>query len=289
MNLLGKIFVALILVMSIFFMAMALMVYATHKNWRTEITGTGADGQPVGWKMRFEELVKTNTKLQNELFNTQREVVAERTAKAEALAKMQTALSAREQELAAAQADLKSRADALAAATATLKTQEQNVNTATAQVQKLTQDLAAQNFRADQLYSRALELGDQVMQFNVLRPRLEERNNQLAELAAKAKMLLAQVGMTLEDPLDRRPPPIEANVENINRDGLVEVAVGTDDGIRVGHELDIVRNNRFIGRIKVVNAERDRAVGTIVPGYDNLQIRRGDTATTKLNPLARRG
>ena len=34
MNLVGKIFVTLILVMSLVFMTLALMVYATHKNWK---------------------------------------------------------------------------------------------------------------------------------------------------------------------------------------------------------------------------------------------------------------
>src|SRR3990172_8504261 len=34
MNLLGKIFTFIILVMRILFMGMAIMVYATHKNWR---------------------------------------------------------------------------------------------------------------------------------------------------------------------------------------------------------------------------------------------------------------
>jgi len=36
MNLLGKIFVVLIVVMSIVFMTLALAVYATHKNWKEE-------------------------------------------------------------------------------------------------------------------------------------------------------------------------------------------------------------------------------------------------------------
>ena len=34
MNWLGKIFVVLIAVMSVMFMTLALVVYATHKNWK---------------------------------------------------------------------------------------------------------------------------------------------------------------------------------------------------------------------------------------------------------------
>ena len=39
MNWLGKVFVVLILLMSIVFMSLAMMVYATHKNWREVIEG----------------------------------------------------------------------------------------------------------------------------------------------------------------------------------------------------------------------------------------------------------
>ena len=38
MNLFGKILVFLILIMSFVFMTMALIVYATHTNWKQEIT-----------------------------------------------------------------------------------------------------------------------------------------------------------------------------------------------------------------------------------------------------------
>ena len=49
MNLVGKIFTVLILVMSILFMGFAMMVYATHRNWRDEANatqhGVGSDSQ----------------------------------------------------------------------------------------------------------------------------------------------------------------------------------------------------------------------------------------------------
>ena len=86
--------------------------------------------------------------------------------------------------------------------------------------------------------------------------------------------------------LDRRPPPLDANVENV---GVldVEIAAGTDDGVRVGHMLDIVREGKLVGRIEITDADEDRAVGRILREYSVDQIRRGDTATTKLNRLAR--
>ena len=289
MNLLGKIFVVLIFVMSLMFMTMALMVFATHKNWKEEVARTAAEaqqtGQPVGWKARYEQLVAQNQKLQADHLALQKEVVAERTAKAEALAKLQTELSERQKELATAQEQLTQQGAQLAAAVATLKTQEENVNVATAQVQKLTEDIKTQIAMADDLFKKSLELANQLNQANVQLPELKERNEQLAQMLANARLLLSQVGMTLEDPIDRRPPPLEANIEAVSARGDVEVAAGTHDGIRVGHELDVIRDSRFKGRIKITNVTEDRAIGRIMPEFTDQRITRGDTATTKLRAL----
>ena len=48
MTLLGKILTILILVMSILFMAFAVSVYATHTNWRDQVTKLGADVKSWG-------------------------------------------------------------------------------------------------------------------------------------------------------------------------------------------------------------------------------------------------
>ncbi|HEY2881954.1 MAG TPA: hypothetical protein VGJ15_05960, partial [Pirellulales bacterium] len=69
MNLVGKIFVVLIFIMSIMFAAFSIMVYSTHKNWRDEIVRTSADArgnQSPGWKERYTKKEEENAKLKNE-------------------------------------------------------------------------------------------------------------------------------------------------------------------------------------------------------------------------------
>ncbi len=58
MNVLGKSFVALILVMSLVFLGMSLMVYATHKNWPAVINRNAQEakpGEPIGLKHQLAE------------------------------------------------------------------------------------------------------------------------------------------------------------------------------------------------------------------------------------------
>jgi hypothetical protein len=286
MNLLGKIFVVLIFVMSLIFMTMALMVYSTHKNWKEEITRAGPS---PGWKARYDELKAENEKLEvqrDEMAKTVTSVKAERN---EAVAKMITAVQALEQTLATAKTELADKSKSLSESNAALKTQQENLSTATANVQTLTENIKGEQTRADNWFKAALQLNDQLSQAMVQIPNLEERLKGLTDMVGKARLLLAQNGMTIEDSPDRQPPPITTTVSAINSEGLVEIGVGTHDGVRLNHELDVVREGRFLGRIRIVNVEPDRAVGQIVRDYYVSQIRAGDTVTTKLRTLARQG
>ena len=70
MNLVGKIFVVLITVMSFVFMAFALSVYATHQNWRLAVENPESEvapGKPLGLKFQLEAANKRKTELQDEL------------------------------------------------------------------------------------------------------------------------------------------------------------------------------------------------------------------------------
>ncbi len=61
MNLVGRIFVVLILIMSIVFATFSIMVYATHTNWREEIMRTAADvrgNQTVGYKEQLKNAAR---------------------------------------------------------------------------------------------------------------------------------------------------------------------------------------------------------------------------------------
>ncbi len=286
MNLLGKIFVMLIFLMSVVFMAMALMVYATHKNWKEEITRTG---QSPGWKARYEVLTAENEKLTIQRDEMAKTVTAVKAERNEAIAKATTAINALQQSLDAQQKELTNKSEALAQSTATLKTQQDNLTKATTTVQTLTDNIKGEQTRADNWFKAALQLNDQLSQAMVQIPTLEERLKGLTDMVGKARLLLAQNGMTIEDPIDQRAPPITTTVSAINRDGLVEIGVGSHDGIRLNHELDVVREGRFLGRIRIVDVDKDQSVGQIVKDFYVSQIRAGDTVTSKLRTLARQG
>src|SRR5215813_8399900 len=97
MNLLGKIFTVLIFVMSIVFMSLSLMVFATHKNWKQAAIGT--DKTSPGLKMQLEQERNKVTQLQADIELLKAKNAAEQAARAYALAALQSKLVQLEEQL----------------------------------------------------------------------------------------------------------------------------------------------------------------------------------------------
>jgi len=96
MNLLGKIFVVAILVMSVFFMGLSVVVYATHKNWVAAINRPQTDvkpGEPLGLKFQLQEAQAKAKDLEDRLTKLKNEVDSETAARRAQLAKLQSELA----------------------------------------------------------------------------------------------------------------------------------------------------------------------------------------------------
>src|SRR5262245_60278431 len=84
MNWLGKVFVVLILLMSIVFMVLAMMVYAKHKNWREVIEGA------KGLEARLKNAETVNRQLKADLLRRDEELKAEVEAEKQQVRKLET-------------------------------------------------------------------------------------------------------------------------------------------------------------------------------------------------------
>ena len=120
MNLVGKIFVVVIFVMSLVFMGLAMAVYATHKNWRDEVMNP-----KTGLSYKLTEEKATNAALKDKSDKLQQQFDAEKNAQRQAISKLQTELQVvqkERKELETSRADLeKAKSDAVAAMSATQK------------------------------------------------------------------------------------------------------------------------------------------------------------------------
>ena len=100
MNLLGKIFVGLIAVMSLVFMSFAMMVYGTHRNWKAEIEREDKNSPDKGgWKQKLIVKQEENKKLEELKESLQTTLSKEVDSKMAQLAKLQSELNAKTGEL----------------------------------------------------------------------------------------------------------------------------------------------------------------------------------------------
>ena len=81
--------------------------------------------------------------------------------------------------------------------------------------------------------------------------------------------------------IDKRPPMVEGKVLAVNQNDMVELSIGSDDGMKAGHTLDVFRATSYLGKVEVLTTATDRSVGKILPSYKKGIIQRGDNVTSR--------
>jgi hypothetical protein len=74
---------------------------------------------------------------------------------------------------------------------------------------------------------------------------------------------------------DRSPAGV---VMTVNTTNLVEVSMGSDDGLKAGQEMVVYRGKQFLGQITISSLTPDRAVGAIDKSLQRGKIVQGDIA-----------
>ncbi len=272
MNFVGKIFVVLIFAMSMVLMSFAVAVYGTHQNWKVEAEKQRQSVNNA--RVLLEEADAEKKKLEAEL-------TQEIEAREQALAKLETERG----QLDMLRQELVKERDALLVkdkqSVAALDTAQQNLARLTKEVDGLRTEIRGAQEHRDKTFDRVVELTDQIHQEQGEVKRLKERRIQLAEQLASADLVLKRHGLHRDLPVDGIPPMLRGKVLAINRDNMVEVSLGTDDGLRVGHTLEIFRGSKYLGRVEVLHTTTDRAVGKIVPGFKKGIIQKDDDVATR--------
>ncbi|MEX1042330.1 MAG: hypothetical protein WDZ51_16985 [Pirellulaceae bacterium] len=279
MNLIGKVITVLIFIMSLVFMAMAVSVYATHKNWRDVVKGP--DGQS-GLEAQIRQLRTEEDQLNDRVNKLNTQLTHERVARRFALAALQARSKAQEAELArleTANAELvKSEADMKIA----LQLTEANAKKLKEEVDQLWADIKVAQADRDKQFNEVVQMTDRLQQLRVEQERLKEREIQLVDMTARMKRVLTAFGKDEYTPVDGVAPALDGLVTSINDRDLVEVSLGSDDGIIAGNTMDVFRGDTYLGRIRILRTEPNRAVGQVLQEFRRGLIREGDYVSTKL-------
>ena len=77
-------------------------------------------------------------------------------------------------------------------------------------------------------------------------------------------------------------PEVNGQVTAVATNGLVEVSLGRDDGMREGFTLEAHRNGQYLGRLLVKTVSDNKSVAEIITSYQKGYIREGDRVDSKL-------
>jgi hypothetical protein len=271
-------------------MALTMAVYTTQRNWRDvvmlrqEETGPGKElglkPQLAKAKHDFEEM-----KTAKDDFVTQ--AAAEKSALVEELSKTKTELdlaTKARKSLEAGQAGSdKEKSDAIAG----MKATETNAKDYQNERDKLRLELAqAQKDRDEHFKETVRKTEDYTQAVN----KIEQLQKQLEDAAkelAKDKEALRYFDINPDSNYkSKAPPKVDGIVTGVLESGLIQISLGSDDGLRVGHQLQVYRINAgqstYVGRVEIVRTDPSASVCKVDPKYQNSNVMVNDRVASKL-------
>lgn len=282
MTLLGKSFTAIILLLSVVFMVLALAVNASHRNWR-DIVLSGVNGQP-GLKAQIESVTRINDQLRDTQQRTQQKLDQEQASRSTVLAALQTKLSQLSSDLQQSEASVQKLTAQVQELTQIDLSRAQELERLTAENSKLRTDVRTEQGDRDKLFTQLLEATNDTNVLRGFKQQLEERNSQLMAQVTRFEEVVASKGIDINAPLDGAPPERNGNILEIDRPRrLVLVSIGSDEGLREGHFLEVTRRGRYVGKLKIRKTDPDRAVAEIMEDYSEGIMQENDRVDTSID------
>jgi hypothetical protein len=285
MNLVGKIFIVVILVLALVFMAITMAVYTAQRNWREVVMSDSASSP--GLKIQKEKLEHDNSELKAAKDRLEKEYAAEKNAKQQSLVKLKNELDVAQRDskrLEAERAGLeKEKRDAVAAMTATQK----NASDYRVELEKNRTLLTQAHQDRDQHWAQVVKKTDEFNQAVNELDALKKRTAELAKDVAKAEQALRAHGLSKDSETSKTPPKVDAVVTSVAGDGLIEISLGSDAGLRKGHLLEVFRTgggqDTYVGRVEVVKTDPSKSVCKADPKYLSSNIQVNDRVANKID------
>jgi DNA repair exonuclease SbcCD ATPase subunit len=275
MSLLGKIFTMLIMIMSLVFMTLAMMTYATHRNWQT--AATTLKGQLTNQKA-------TNQALLRDIDTLKATLAREQVARVSVVATLQSKLGQSTAVQQNQEAELQKKNAALTEQTQTAKLAEERSKALSEENTKLRSDLRIAMEDRDNQYLLSQKRLDDLSQAEATKRTLQERFDAMTKQFAKLKEVATKRGFTEDDLVKDITPDVDGQILKVSDNGkLVELSIGRDEGLREGHTLVVYRGSSYVGKVQIRETAPDRAVGQVLEKFSNGPIKVNDNVTASLS------
>lgn len=283
MTAVGKILVVLHLVLSVMFMAFAGAIFTAQNNWRAKEKATAAllaaEKKKSGDMQTEFDRQMADSKAKMDLLESD----------AVRLKGANTALDIEVKTLTADNKQLRKEVDQ--------QRDQATLTTAEASERKKESDL--QREKNNTLYDSREELAQKLYETEEKRfateVQLQQTTEKFEQLFANYRTViqfLASKNMTT-DPKEMiatttPPPPVEGRVLHVlkpdrgSRRELLQISIGRDSGLEIGHRLTVYRGGKYLGTIRLTRVESDTAVGYVEPRpAPNAHFEIDDEVTTR--------
>ncbi len=272
MKLVGNILTVLILLMSAFFFAVSIMTVSAHRNWKQAATNLQIEYKTLDDKLRA---AKTGT------IQKEQSIVAEKVARAQQLAQLESQLAAQETELddlskllteeTIISKERLARMEQAEARAAQLDRQNKSLTERNVQLNK---EVATSYEKLTDLTNTTFELGTRIEELDTI-------NKDLSASVAKSARIFKRLNIDENQLVADITPLVNAVVVRTEGTRFVVMA-GSDDGLREGHKLDIFRGDVFVGTGVVREVRNDLAVLQTIREFMQSAVKKGDNVTSKL-------
>jgi hypothetical protein len=271
MNLFGKIFTLLIFFLSITFLVLAVMVGASHRNWKEIATKNAELARSAETRLSAAQSASDDAA---------KKLNAEQVARQQQLSQLfaenqlaQTALDNAVRENRVVTEQNARLAAELNVSNTRLVDQDKQVEDLKNRNKSLIDDIAAQRATVVAMTNEQYRLQAD------LDEKTQMSSSLAGQLATKIRIMKAN-GLTDQSLTADIPRQVEGVVTRYE-DGFIAISLGTDDGLREDHNIDIYRGKRYVGRAVVTTTEHNKSAARLLDEFTQTVVREGDYVTTK--------
>ncbi|MBV08375.1 hypothetical protein [Rubinisphaera sp.] len=290
MSLIGKFFVVMQILLSVTFMGFAATVFTYQADWK---------GKAEAEQKAKQQVQTEKDNLQAEFDKYKADTTSTIAAAEDRAERAESANSALQLNLTDAKMEKERLANALQSQTALVKIAEDEAEAR--RTEAMAQRVVNKELheKLTDRIAKSLESEDKLYNLRIEKDNLVNKNKNLIEQQAFLEKVVRNNNLETDPRIynaQNEPPPIvnglviNAAVDDRGAVDLVEVSLGSDDGLVKGHRLEVWRSGlledggeaKYLGQIELVFVDSDHAVGKVVQKAKNGIIKRGDNVTSKL-------
>jgi hypothetical protein len=283
MTFVGKILVITIMAFALVFLALSAVVFTTSKNWMVATKNEQTKVEDLKKKLNDAKAATEASKKALEDFKAQSD--EDKKTLANSLGSEQ---DSNKQNI----AQLTSARGQLAVAQQTAKSALEEADAKRNETLQLRTQLTAIEKQANEYKLDQAEKNDKIRDLARQLETATKNNSTLRETVAKFAELLTKNGLSTDISQIRglaTPPTVTGKINRIDDSNRsMEISIGSDDGLVVGHELYLYRISprpEFLGKVVIVSVDPDQAVARVVgKTYMGKKLKEGDIVSSTVKP-----